>query len=126
MSDSDGVQAECTFEFPYPGCVVVRVTGELDAASAPDAQARISEGTPADASRVVVDLSDVEFIDSTGIRLLIQVLLSKQEGGEVILVKPRSRGPRRALEIVGLGRVIRLVETLDEALGGPASESNAA
>jgi anti-sigma B factor antagonist len=126
MSASDGVQAECTFEYPYSGCVIVHITGELDAASAPDAEALILKNVPKNTSRVVVDLTDVQFIDSTGIRLLIQVLLSKQADSELIVVKPRSRSPRRALEIVGLARVIRIVETLSEALDGGISGSNAA
>lgn len=48
---------------------VVTATGEIDLASAPHLQAALADA--GDAGSVVVDLSNVTFIDSTGLRVLI-------------------------------------------------------
>ncbi len=113
MSIPEETYAACSFDRPYPGCMRVRITGELDACSAPQVEEEILTAlTPS--AVTVLDLEDVEFIDSTGIRLLVRVVSRKTEGEQVYVVSPRSRGVRRALDIVGLNRVVRTVESLDE------------
>lgn len=51
------------------GAVVLDLTGEIDLATAPEFEARL--GAVNTGGRVVVDLSKVTFIDSTGLRVLI-------------------------------------------------------
>jgi anti-anti-sigma factor len=64
----------------------------------------------------VLDLSDVGFIDSSGIRLLMQAVARLNGPEGVCVVNARPGVARRALEIVGLSRVLRVEETLDAAL----------
>ena len=64
----------------------------------------------------MLNLTEVGFIDTTGIRVLMIVLRNKRDGDEVIVVKPRANGPRRALDIVGFPRFVTMVETIEEAL----------
>jgi len=84
-----------------PGMHIVSLHGELDMASAPrlaDALVEIAGST------VVVDLSGLTFMDSTGISALVvarnRVLTEGQ--GELVVTRPAGM-VRRALEIVGLG-----------------------
>ncbi len=51
---------------------VIEAFGELDLAGAPELQEVIERAEATDARRIVLDLSGLEFIDSTGISLLIR------------------------------------------------------
>jgi anti-anti-sigma factor len=98
--------------------VILRITGELDACSASRLEEQILAGAAPQSGRLILDLGDLEFIDSSGIRLLIQVLAWKSSETQALLVYPRAVTARRALGIVGIERIIRTVDTLQDALGG--------
>jgi len=69
--------------------VVLTVAGELDMATV-DRFAALVEGIPP-GRRVVVGLGDLEFIDSAGLHLLLNLdLRSRQEGWELALARPRT------------------------------------
>jgi len=71
-----------------PGCALVTATGEIDVATAPAFREAIWEGL-AQSSRMVVDLRDVGFFDSTGLHVLVTALKKVQElDGQLILVQP--------------------------------------
>ena len=67
----------------------------------------------ADPSRVVVDLSGVEFVDSTALGSLVAVR-QRLGDGRLVLAAP---GPdvRRTLEVSGLGRHFSLSDSVDAA-----------
>jgi anti-sigma B factor antagonist len=97
------------------GVCVVRLGGELDlynAQSVRDALARACAGEP---QRLVVDLSEVEFIDSTALGVLVEARTKLANRRALLLAAPQLE-TRRALEISGLDRHFGLHETLDEAL----------
>jgi len=97
------------------GAVVVELAGELDlynAHSVRDALLGQAERAP---KRLVVDLSRVTFIDSTGIGVLIEARSRLANRQAFLLASPRLE-TRRALEISGLNRHFAVHETLDEAL----------
>lgn len=113
---SDEVFAAFSFAQPQPGLALVRITGELDACSAQQIEEQVQQSLSPGFRRVILDLRDLEFIDSTGIRLLVQVVTRKHEPNGVVVVCPRALVARRALELVGLTRLMRTVDTLDEVL----------
>jgi anti-anti-sigma factor len=82
-----------------PDAGVVTGRGEIDMAAADDLRAAISSAFDVDRSRtVVVDLRDVTFIDSTGVKELLRPVV---EGFSLALRRPS--GPvRRVLELSGL------------------------
>ena len=86
----------------------VRLLGELDMSTAPqlrDELVRLASGGP---TLVTVDLSQLAFIDSTGLSVLITSLKQlRQQGGDMAL---RSPGPstRKVLEITGLTEVFSI------------------
>ena len=81
------------------GVHVVEVTGDLDLASAPELCARLD----ADRSRnLLVDLSDLDFCDSTGLRALIGAAKEvRAHGGRFVIVCPATGDVARLLTIVG-------------------------
>lgn len=95
---------------------VVTAVGEVDVSTAPELRQRLHE-QPEDAL-VVVDLSDVTFLDSTGLGVLVSALKRVREGdadGELRLVVSRPQ-VTKVLEVTGLSNVFSIYPTLEEAL----------
>jgi anti-anti-sigma factor len=101
--------------------VVVSVAGELDMASAPQLQDQIMELLDQGRSRLVFDLADASFCDSTGLSVFVRAKNACDEaGGEVRLAAPQ-RGVRRILEVSGLVEVLRTYPTVDAAVRAEAT-----
>ncbi len=85
--------------------VVVRLTGELDIAGAKAVGRRIAEAVPSSARGVVVDMAELEFIDSSGISMLFG--LARRVGSrrqELRVVAPAGTSVARVLQIVEFDR----------------------
>jgi anti-anti-sigma factor len=78
----------------------VAPAGELDIASAPRLEAAFDAAERSDAASIVVDLSAITFIDSTGIQLLLR--MTERCGGAPRLTVIPSAAVQRLLEITGL------------------------
>jgi anti-sigma B factor antagonist len=64
--------------------------------------------------RLAVDLADMEFMDSSGLGVLIAALKRlKEHEGELVLVSPRDQ-MRRILKLTGLDKILTIAERLDE------------
>lgn len=114
---SEEVYAAFSFALPRPGLALIRITGELDACSAQQIEERLRQALAPGYPQVILDLQDLDFIDSTGIRLLVQVVAQKLDPHGVVVVCPRAIVARRALELVGLTQIMRTVESIEEVLG---------
>lgn len=98
------------------GWFVLEVEGEIDLATAPRLRERLLAALNDGETRVVVDLLEVGFIDSTGLGVLIGALKRIRLGdGELRLVCPE-RGIRKVFDITGLDQVFDLRLTLDDAV----------
>jgi len=94
---------------------VIRLGGELDLYNADQVRAALG-GVVGDApTRVVVDLGEVEFIDSTGLGVLIEARAKLEDRRAFLLAAPGLE-TRRALQISGLDRHFTVHETVPEAL----------
>lgn len=90
--------------------VIVTAAGEIDLYTAPvlqaDLAAIIADAVPA--ARFVIDMSGVEFCDSTGMNVLLSGLRQVRErGGELELAAPRP-AVRKILEVTGLDTVFTI------------------
>jgi anti-sigma B factor antagonist len=84
--------------------LVVRASGDLDLVAAERFGLELMWALTGDASAVFVDLSGVEFIDSTGLRALLEASkLSSQNGGKLRIGREVSPAAERLLEITGVG-----------------------
>ena len=84
------------------------VTEDIDAANAERLKPRLLEHLGQFGPDLCLDLGQVNFIDSTGMGMLVSVLKeAKEKGGHVSLVNP-NREIQRLLQITGLERVFRV------------------
>lgn len=98
------------------GWTVVRASGEVDVATAPALREQLTELVEAGHHRLVVDLEDVDFIDSTGLGVLVgAVRRARSVEGDVRLV---CTNPRilKVFEATGLHEVFVIGATLDETV----------
>ncbi len=104
------------------GIRVVSVRGELDLSTAPDLEQPLEEVVAAGDASVLVDLSECEFIDSTGIALIVRTWqrLDESSGGNGssrrVVICSGNDQVRRVLEITGLELSIPVHSSRDEAL----------
>ena len=85
--------------------IIARLTGELDIAGAPSTGEQIGQAVPNSALGLVVDMSELEFIDSSGVAMLfglVRRLSSRRQ--ELRVVAPQGRPVARVLEIVEFDR----------------------
>ena len=95
---------------------VVSVRGELDLYTAPqlrEAVLGLDAGSPPD---VAVDLSDVGFIDSSGLGAIIACLKHvREQGGELALVTPEASPLTKLLALTGLDAAVSTVASIEDA-----------
>jgi anti-sigma B factor antagonist len=94
------------------GHAVVTASGELDLYTAPRLQTVLAALLREPVDRVVVDLSGVEFCDSTGMNVLLAAMKRvKENGGTFELAAPRP-AVRRILQVTGLDTVFDIHEAV--------------
>jgi anti-sigma B factor antagonist len=98
-----------------PGVRVLHVVGELDTLTAPLLQVRLLE-QQAQVGHLVLDLSDVTFLGSAGLAVLVGAKDDAENRGCRLLVVPGSRIVKRALEATGLLQLFTIAEDVTEAL----------
>ena len=96
---------------------VVRVAGEVDMSHEEELRGELRSAVAADSDGIVVDLSECEFIDSSGVRAL---LLSREaqisdQGTEKLAVVASSEQILRILSVMGIDKVIPIRPTVEEA-----------
>jgi anti-anti-sigma factor len=101
----------------------ISVRGELDLSTAPELEGPLEQALESDEGSVLIDLSNCEFIDSTGIALIVRAWqrLQSGENGRALVICSHNDQVRRVLEITGLELSIPVHSTLDEALAAMAS-----
>ena len=97
------------------------ISGEIDLYTAPrlhsELGAVLADGMP---TRVVIDMSGVEFCDSTGMNVLLSCLRRVRErGGELEIASPKP-AVRKILQVTGLDSVFTLVDDANRSRPKPA------
>jgi anti-sigma B factor antagonist len=94
----------------YADRYVVAAAGEVDASTAEALDGELRRAEASDAQRIVLDLSGVTFLDSTGLRLLLQAQSRSQaDSNRLRLV----RGPRRVQRVFELTNTEQLLPFLN-------------
>lgn len=99
---------------------VVSVTGELDMATAPALATALDSLIEGGHVQVVVDLSGVSFIDSTGLSVLGSRLRKARASGGRLPVVVTESNLLRVFRITGLHEMFPVVASVDEATSAPA------
>src|SRR5690606_15817451 len=94
---------------------VVHVTGEIDVYTAPTLREELASLTEAGTTNIVVDLTGVPFMDSTGLGVLVGALKRvRTAGGRLRLVIDQEK-VLKVFRITALTQVFEIYPTLDEA-----------
>ena len=97
------------------GASIVAFTGEVDLESSPAAREillKCLEST----SKVIVDLSEVSYIDSSGVASLVEALQAAKKNGSQFSLAAASEPTRRVLELARLDKVFTMYDSVDEGL----------
>jgi anti-sigma B factor antagonist len=96
--------------------LIVEVAGEVDMATSPRIREAVEDAAEA-CRRVVVDLSEVSFLDSSGLNALVGCRRElAARGVELRVVSPADNVVRRVFEIAQLTDELGVVESFDAAL----------
>jgi anti-anti-sigma factor len=116
LADGDGVRKDPVLGVKaVGGARVVELRGELDLYNAGEVREALSRAAADGPERIVVDLSEVEFIDSTALGVLIEAR-TKLDNRRAFMLAAPALGTRRVLEISGLDRLLTVHESVSEAL----------
>ncbi|MEZ4235983.1 MAG: STAS domain-containing protein [Myxococcota bacterium] len=99
-----------------PSTAVVRVTGRLDLLTAAELRARVQQLVAEGWYRLVVDLSDVAYIDSSGLGALINSLRVARHAGGDIRIASAPEPIRNVLQVSMLDQVLTPYPTVEAAL----------
>lgn len=99
------------------GHVVVVVRGEVDVYTAPVLRARLTELIDGGARRVVVDLGGVDFLDSTGLGVLVGALKRLRAAGGSLALVCAKEPLLKIFRITALDQVFSLFDSVEAATG---------
>jgi stage II sporulation protein AA (anti-sigma F factor antagonist) len=103
-----------------PDCAVVRVEGELDINTATLLHFQLASQVGMGHRHLVLDLSRMPFMDSTGLTIMIRTMKEAQQvGGSLNLAAPTAL-VRRVLELTGVHLTVPMHATVEEALRAQA------
>jgi anti-anti-sigma factor len=96
---------------------LVVVSGELDVASGPTLEQELAKSEASDAQLLILDLRDLDFIDSTGLSILIKAHQHAEASGRRFAVVRGTSQVQRLLSLTGLEERLTLVDSPEELLG---------
>jgi len=104
-------------EQPSDGVIVVAPSGELDMSNGEVLEDAIDQARRDGATTLIVDLRELSFMDSSGLRLLLDTWNeSKLSDRRLSIVVPRTGLVRRVLEVSGCLTILPVVDDLNDAL----------
>jgi anti-sigma B factor antagonist len=97
------------------GCLIVSLAGEIDLEHSPRARELLLEQV-ARKRRVLVDLSDVEYIDSSGIASLVEAFQKSKRAGSGFALAAVNPAALRVMQLARLDRVFQIFASVAEGL----------
>jgi len=98
--------------------IIASLTGEVDISNAPSVEEAIASAIPNHASAIILDLTELEYIDSAGISLIYRLREKLQvRGQDLKLVIPANSPAADALRLAGVAPHLPIMESVQEARG---------
>lgn len=117
LAANEGVTVELTLSTrDVQGTGVIEVGGEVDVYTAPQLDAELTRLIDGDVFNIVVDLSGVDFLDSTGLGVLVKALQRTRENGGSLAVVATADRITKVFRITGLDSAMSLHSTVDDAV----------
>lgn len=95
---------------------VLAVRGEIDLFTAPELKQVLGESIEAGRTRIVVDLTDTTFLDSTALGVLIGAVKRLRSRDGALAIVNVDENIAKTFEITGLDQIFTIVPTRDEAI----------
>ena len=102
------------------GATVLEVAGEVDVYTAPTLRQNLRDATSVGTPRIVVDMTDVSFLDSTGLGVLVGAMGRVREAEGAMRLVVSSDHILKVLRITGLDGLIPVDQDVDAALAALA------
>jgi anti-sigma B factor antagonist len=99
-----------------PGGVLLRLSGELDMATAPRLEREIANASDSQPQAIVLDLRELDFIDSTGLRTLITEHERSRQSGRTFALVRGSKQVHRLMSITRVSEHLQVVSSPEEIL----------
>jgi anti-sigma B factor antagonist len=97
--------------------VIAALTGEVDMSNATSVRQQIAESVTPDDDAVVVDLSELAFMDSAGLHSVVELgTLLEERRQQLLVCVPPGSPMQRAIEIIGLPGAVSIHSSRDEAM----------
>ena len=94
------------------------LAGELDLASGPELEAELAKAAPPETTQVVVDLRELEFMDSTGLSIIVRAHQHLSGTGCELGLVRGSPQVQRLLDLTGVAERLPLAAAPEELLNG--------
>src|SRR5579871_4753285 len=97
--------------------LIARVTGEVDLSNAERLREVLADATENHVHALVLDFSELDYLDSAGIQLIYRLRESlRARGQELRLVIPSDSPVRHALRLAGVAASVEMLESVEEAI----------
>jgi anti-anti-sigma factor len=97
---------------------VITVSGELDLASSAALEEEVARVTRSDVAQVVIDLRELEFMDSTGLSTLVKAHQRAEDAGKEFGLVRGPQQVQRLLSLTGVEERLTFADTPEELLSG--------
>jgi anti-anti-sigma factor len=98
------------------GALVVAVSGELDLRTSPQLEERLTRAFGAGAELVILDLRQIEFMDSTGLRVVLSAHQRAHDAGRRFALVRGADQVERVLTLTGVRDLLTVVDAPEELL----------
>lgn len=98
------------------GVLIVEVAGEIDLFTAPELKTAITTGLDGGSDKVVIDLSDTTFLDSTALGVLIGAVKRLRDNDGAMTIVNTDENIAKTFEITGLDQILEIYATCDQAV----------
>jgi anti-anti-sigma factor len=99
-----------------PDRVVLELCGELDLASVPLLESELEKAARAEAKTIVLDLDELDFVDSSGLRAMLSARERASDSGGQLLLSRCSEQLTRLLTVAGVSDYLPTIASPDELL----------
>jgi anti-sigma B factor antagonist len=96
---------------------VIAISGELDLASSPALQKELDRAQSSDAILLIIDLRQLDFMDSTGLSVLVRAHQRAEEQGRQLAMVKGPQQVQRLLSLTGVADRLTVVDSPEELLG---------
>lgn len=97
---------------------IIAVRGELDLATSPELEAQLRKVWDSGNEQLVIDLRELEFMDSTGLSIIVMAHQRLSDEGRQLSIVRGSQQVQRLLDLTGVSERLQLVDTPEEILDG--------